>query len=669
MLKKIMSIAGFDREPDPLKMDNLRETPCIVVTGNMNVGKTTIFSSICKTKTTSMNIPGTTGSLTFGSFDGGRSVLCDTPGIVSIFSSDEDDRGSRDILIPLEKERPVSGIVLVADAKNLKRSISIALQLAEYELPMLFVVNMADEAASRGIEIDHGMLSEILEIDVCVSVAREGIGIPKIVSRLQHLKKPRKQIVYPEPVTDFTEIVRRLTGPVPLPHSLIALLLIVGDRRCERYIEEKFDRAMLSQLKDLADDYRKEASEPFPVQFGKFYNKTAEEIVEMTRTLSPPPKSPFLVSFGDWCTQPVTGIPIAAAVLLTIYLFVGTFGATFLVDAIRSSLFDNLLVPWFAGLTASLPDFLREMIMDPDFGILPTGVFLALGLVLPVMFCFYIAFGILEDSGYLPRLSVLLDKVFQKMGLNGKGVIPITMGFSCVTMAILTTRLLNTEKEKNIASFLLFLCLPCAPMMAVMLIILDKMPASAMLAVFGTIFSQIFLAGYLANRLLPGKRTPLFMEIPPMRFPKARHVVSMATRKSYFFIKEALPVFVLASLCIFLFARAGGLEILENATGPFIKKFMGLPEKSIQVFIKTMIRRESGATELEHMGLLYNNLQLIVNLLVMTFISPCINATIVLFKERGPRAAMAISAAVVLHAFIIGSIFNHACLYFGITFT
>ena len=146
------------------------------------------------------------------------------------------------------------------------------------------------------------------------------------------------------------------------------------------------------------------------------------------------------------------------------------------------------------------------MIVDPEFGLLPTGVFLALGLVLPVLLCFYIAFGFLEDSGYLPRFSLLLDKIFKKMGLNGKGVIPLVMGYSCITMAILTTRILDTKKERNIATMLLLLGTPCAPLLAVMLIVLDRMPFSATLTVFGIIFAQTFTAGWLLNKIAAGTR-------------------------------------------------------------------------------------------------------------------------------------------------------------------
>jgi len=290
-------------------------------------------------------------------------------------------------------------------------------------------------------------------------------------------------------------------------------------------------------------------------------------------------------------------------------------------------------------------------------------------MVLPVLFCFYIAFGVLQDSGYLARLSILLDKVFQKMGLNGKGVIPLIMGFSCVTMAILTTRMLDTNKEKNIATFLLILGMPCAPLLAVMFVILGKMPITASITVFGIIFTQIFVAGMLANKILPGRRSPLLMVVPSMRLPKPDQILKSAIIKTYFFMKEAIPIFILASFLVFVFDRMGGLAILERILKPVTSDLMGLPEKSVQVFIKTIIRRENGATEIEHLSYCYNNVQLVINLLVMTSLSPCINATIILFKERGTKAAVSILCAVTTYAVLIGTVLNYVCRTFGITFT
>jgi ferrous iron transport protein B len=642
----------------------------IAIVGNMNVGKSSIFSWLSSGESTSMNFPGSTITIKSAQMKDFDATIYDTPGIYSIFSANEDEMVSRDILLPHEKINDISTILLVADAKNMKRTLAIAFQYAEYGLPMLLDINMIDESAVRGIEIDYDKLSQILGIETCSTIASEGIGIRKIATKLKKPKIPNKLVTYPEWVEKFLDVVAKLFPAADISTRVIGLLLLAGDKSVEKYIKQKFGPDLLQDIKSLAADYRQEDTETFRALIGNVYNLKAEQIVKETQQVEPPLRSPFLVTFGDWCTQLHTGIPIAIGVLALVYLFVGTFGATFVVDTIYGTVFEAMLLPWTTKLLEPLPiPFIRDMIVDPDFGILPTGVFLALGLVMPVLFCFYLIFGILESSGYLPRLSILLDKVFRKMGLNGKGVIPLVMGFSCVTMAILTTRLLDTKKEKNIATFLLLLGMPCAPLIAVMLVILEKMPFSATLTIFGIIFLQTFIAGFLANKILPGQGSPLIFEIPPMRFPKPIQVITAATRKTYFFMKEAVPVFIYASLIVFLFERVGGLEVLENISRPLINNLLGLPEKSVQVFIKTIIRRESGAAELEHLSGVYTNLQLVVNLLVMTFLTPCINAIIVLFKERGKKTASIIVFTVLVYALLMGGVINHVCIALGITFT
>jgi ferrous iron transport protein B len=599
-----------------------------------------------------------------------ESILYDTPGILSIFSANEDEMVSRDILLPHQNINEISKIILVADAKNMKRSLAIALQYAEYGLPMLLDINMIDEAAARGIEIDYDKLADTFGIDTCTTIASEGIGVSKIPSRLKKLAVPNKLVTYPDWVENFLDITKKLFADSTVSTRVIGLLLLAGDKSIERYVKNNFGEDVLADIKSLAADYRKEDAETFRSYISNLYNKKAEQLVKEIQKFEPPAKNPYLVTLGDWCTQLHTGIPIAIGVLVLIYLFVGSFAATFVVDTIYGKIFEGILIPWTADLLKPIPfPFIKDMFVDPDFGILPTGVFLALGLVMPVLFCFYLVFGILESSGYLPRLSILLDKIFRKMGLNGKGVIPLVMGFSCVTMAILTTRLLDSKKERNIATFLLLLGMPCAPLIAVMLVILDKMPFSATLTVFGIIFVQTFIAGFIANKIIPGQGTPLIFEIPPMRFPKPVQVFKSAIRKTYFFMKEAVPVFVYAALFVFLFERIGGLEILENILRPLTNNLMGLPEKSVQVFIKTIIRRESGAAELEHLNNVYTNLQLVINLLVMTFLTPCINAIMVLFKERGKKTALIIVSTVLVYAILMGSMVNHICRTLGITFT
>ncbi|VEN74117.1 Magnetosome protein Mad17 involved in iron transport into magnetosomes Mad17-1 [Candidatus Desulfarcum epimagneticum] len=641
-----------------------------VIVGNMNVGKSTLFGRLTQNNGGGVNIPGTTLSVKRGKIKGTDTTLYDTPGIHSIFSANEDERASRDILLLPDVRDRLHGLALVADAKNLKRSIAIALQYAEYGLPMVLNVNMTDESASRGIDIDYAGLSGILGAQVFETIANEGIGVEKLKSGLKKASPLGVRTGYPDDIEEFILLVEKLiTTPTHISKRAIALLLLTRDRGVESYITGISGESQLRQLKQLAKEYRDQALYSIDIALENFYFKEAEKIVNQVQTTAPPSKNPFIQNLGDWSTRFSTGIPIALMVVVAMYYFVGSFAATFLVDSINTHLFENMLIPALGKMVDIIPiRFLRDMIMDPDFGVLPTGVFLALGLVLPVIFCFYIAFGILEDSGYLPRISILLDKIFKKIGLNGKGVIPLVMGFSCITMSLLTTRMLNSEKERNIASFLVFLCMPCAPLLAVMLVILDKMPLHATIAVFGTIFLQILIAGYFADKILPGARSSMIMEIPAMRAPRLMPVIQMASKKSYHFMKEAIPVFVFAAIAVFLFQRMGGLEVLENSLGPAIDKILGLPEKSIQVFIKTMIRRESGAAELQHLRDSYTNLQMVVNLVVMTLIAPCVNAIIVLFKERGMRAGSAILITVSLYAVVIGSAVNYVCRLLNITF-
>ena len=654
------------------RLDNSCANPFtgIAVVGNMNVGKTTLFERMCKSKTESLNIPGNTVTVSSANIRGTDYVAYDTPGIYSIFTTNEDAQISRDIILQANGYCNIKGVIVVADAKNMKRSLAIALQYAEFGIPMILDVNMVDESASLGIQIDTRSLSGLLGIDVVKTIARDGIGVQKLISGIPEMKVANSLIEYPDWIKDYLLVIENIFQTEEPYPKIIGILLLSRDTGVEKYIENRFGSGMLMQLKNLAAEYHKGKNIDVAILLTNLFYKKAEKIVAEIQTDEPPLKSPFIAKFGDWCTSFRTGIPIAMIILLFLYLFVGSFGATFLVDAINETIFKGFLIPAAHKLVSPIPNaFIRDMIIDPDFGILPAGVFLALGLVLPVLFCFYIAFGILQDSGYLARLSILMDKVFQKMGLNGKGVIPLVMGFSCVTMAILTTRMLDTNKEKNIATFLLILGMPCAPLLAVMFVILGKMPISASITVFGIIFTQIFVAGMLANKILPGRRSPLLMVVPSMRLPKPDQILKSAVIKTYFFMKEAIPVFIFASFLVFLFDRMGGLAILEHILKPVTSDLMGLPEKSVQVFIKTIIRRESGATEIEHLSYSYNNVQLVINLLVMTFLSPCINATIILFKERGTKAAVSILSAVTTYAVLIGTVLNYVCRTFGITFT
>jgi ferrous iron transport protein B len=377
----------------------------------------------------------------------------------------------------------------------------------------------------------------------------------------------------------------------------------------------------------------------------------------------------FMTRFGLWAQQLSTGIPLALAILFAMYLFVGSFGATYLVDLLNNRIFAGILTPLFEEIVEPIPSaFVRSALVDADFGVLTTGLFLAFGIVMPVLFCFYLFFGFLEESGYLPRFSVLLQRLMKAIGLNGKGVIPLVMGFSCVTMALLTTRMLDSRKQRLIASMLLTLVIPCAPLVAVMLVILVKMPWYASVFVLGFIFLQTIVVGVLADRLIPGGHAELMLELPPMRAPRPWSIVVTTWQRTWAFMKEAAPLFLLAAFLVFVFDYVGGLRLLENATRPLMNGLLGIPESAVRVFMKTIVRREAGAVELNLLASQFSNLQLVVTLLTMTLLIPCVNTVVVLFKERGAGVGGAILAGVFVYALLAGGLVNHVCRALGITF-
>ena len=196
-----------------------------------------------------MNFPGTTVSITAGKIKSSDMTVYDTPGIYSIFSANEDEVVSRDILLPRESFTPISTILLVADAKNMKRSLAIALQYAEYGIPMLLDINMTDEASARGIEIDYDKLSKILGIKVCTSIAREGIGVRRILTSLKSTQIPKRLVIYPEWVDNFINRVEKILGIQNISSRIIGLLLLAGDKSIEDYLAKRLGPERLQEIR------------------------------------------------------------------------------------------------------------------------------------------------------------------------------------------------------------------------------------------------------------------------------------------------------------------------------------------------------------------------------------------------------------------------------------
>ena len=262
-----------------------------------------------------------------------------------------------------------------------------------------------------------------------------------------------------------------------------------------------------------------------------------------------------------------------------LYEFVGVFGAGTLVDLLENGLFHGYLNPWAVALFAHVPWSLRRATCSSgEYGLFTMGLTYALALVLPIVGTFFLAFALLEDSGYLPRLAVMTNRVFRLMGLNGKAVLPMVLGLGCDTMATLTTRILETRKERLLAMLLLALGVPCSAQLGVILAMLAAVPFAAGMIWFAAVAGVMIAVGWLAARVLPGERGAFVVELPPMRLPALENVLSKTAARVEWYLKEALPLFLVGTFVLFLLDRLQLLGVIIRAGEPLVTGVLGLPE-------------------------------------------------------------------------------------------
>lgn len=466
-------------------------------------------------------------------------------------------------------------------------------------------------------------------------------------------------------------IVERISACLDEGYTLskrsIALLLIQKDEEIINIVKSKQPQKW-SYIQKILDECSKKYSNSICARISKAYQDKARDIAKDCMKIKNGKKS-NISDFINWLTiNPFTGIPLILIVLyFGFYKFVGVFGAGTVVDFIEEHIFDEFLNPKIDDFINSVIPFewLADLFAN-EYGIFTLAVKYAVAIIMPIVGCFFIMFSIIEDSGYLPRVSLLMDRAFKKIGLNGRAVIPMTLGFGCDTMATMVSRTLETKRERIIATFLLALAIPCSAQLGVILALLSSNPSALLIWVLFMVFIFVFI-GYLTSKILPGKRPDFYMEIPPLRMPRISNVFKKTYTRMYWYFKEILPLFVLASVLIWIGNLTGIFEVLINIMKPFVAA-MGLPEEAAKVFLFGFFRRDYGAAglfDLQGDGVL-NGRQLVVASAALTLFVPCIAQFIIMIKERGWKTAVAMGAFIVPFAFVAGYILNRVILLLNI---
>lgn len=398
---------------------------------------------------------------------------------------------------------------------------------------------------------------------------------------------------------------------------------------------------------------------------------------------------------GRLTMHPVAALPILLIALWGIYKIVGEFGAGDCVDFLEGKIFGSavepsggfnlsLFLPFtdlkytithvnFQGLNYYLAllaekvldrqNFIFELFLDEHMGLIRVGLTYAVAIVFPIVGFFFLAFGLMEDSGYLPRLAVMVDKVFKKIGLNGKAVLPMVLGLGCDTMATLTTRILNTKKERIISTLLLALAIPCSAQLGVISGVLGRVSGSYFAIYVFVICSQFLLVGYLASKILPGAPSDFLIEIPPFRMPKLTNILVKTAYRVRWFLKEAVPLFILGTFGLFIFSKLGLLKLLQKGGEPIVQDWLGLPPETTEGFILGFLRRDYGAVsvfkaleESASGGAGIDPSQLLVALVVITLFVPCLANFLVMIKEQGAKNAFLMVSFIIPFAFLVGGV-------------
>jgi len=486
-------------------------------------------------------------------------------------------------------------IINVIDATNLERNLYLTLQLLERNIPMIVALNIWDETKHRGIHIDLDRLTTLLGVPVVPTVAVTGQGIKELV-----------------------EGIPRATSPDTPVRSSDERWAAVG--------------SIIDQVQRITHRHHT-----------------------------------WLERLGDASARPLTGSLMALAILAIAFLVIRFIGES-LINYVLDPLFNNLWAPVMLRLSNLLDsggffhDILIGRLADgqiefvESLGLLTTGLYVPLAMVLPYIVSFYLVLGLLEDIGYLPRLAVLMDTIMHRLGLHGYAIIPTMLGLGCNVPAILATRILESKRERFIAATLISIAVPCAALQAMIFGLVGERGWQYVAIIYATLFVVWIILGMILNRFARGFSPELLIEIPAYRLPPWRTVLQKLWMRSTGFLKEAIPIILGAVLVINILYALGVFEAIANFTAPVVTGLLGLPKEAVTAIVIGFMRKDVALGMLAPLGL--SSEQLVVGSVVLAMSFPCIATFVILIRELGILNMLKSAGIMIAAALLVGGALN-----------
>lgn len=598
--------------------------PKIVLVGNPNVGKSLVFNTMSGMYVDVSNYPGTTITVergTYGPFD-----VYDTPGIYGVSSFNDEERVARDIILEADV------ILNVVDGTHLERDLFLTQQLIDMGKKVTVLLNFMDEVKKHRLQIDVEKLARFLGVEVIPVSAVEGIDEGTIA----YAVRSAREGVQRQELHSKLHMMLSMVGS-----QAEALLVLEGDE----VIARRHGVPAGTKREEIYIDRRNRV------------NYIVNQVIAETKSTQH-----FSERLARWSLNPITGVPMLLLVLYLAYLFVGRLVAQDVVGFTEGTIGKGLWEPWVRGMVQTWmaeSSWFYQLLVG-EFGVVTMTTTYLLFLLLPLVIAFYLTLSALEDSGYLPRLATMVDNAMSHIGLNGRAIIPLILGFGCVTSATITTRLLNTEREKTIATVILQFAIPCSAQIAVIAALLAGAGFVPMLLYALVIVGVLIGAGTILNKLLPGSSEPLLLDLPPLRLPRVSNVVRKTFVRTYQFMKEASGWFFVGALAVGVAQLTGLLVILQQALVPLTTHWLQLPPEAATAFIMGVVRRDFGAAGLYNIAL--SPFQVVVALVTITLFVPCIASLMVMMKERGFKQGMLIWIGTWVVAFLVGGIVSQVLM-------
>lgn len=482
-------------------------------------------------------------------------------------------------------------IINVVDATNLERNLYLTLEILEKKKPTIVALNLWDEAQHTGITIDVKKLEEILGVPVVPTTALTGEGIKELISRLKEAKISKT----------------RATSE-----------------------KEKW------------------------VKIGKII-KSVEKVEHRHHTIRE--------TIADATIKPATGIPLAFLIIIVSFWVVRFIGET-LVNYIFDPIFE-LYKPVALQISHLLgPGILHDIIIgklvngDISFmesmGLLTTGIYVPFAAVLPYIIAFYLILSILEDSGYLPRLATLVDNVFHKLGMHGHSIVTVFLGLGCNVPGALSTRILETRKQRFISATLLAISVPCMAQTAMVFGILGRYGLQYILMVFLTLMILYLLMGLLLNKIIQGESPEIFLEIPPYRRPSLLATLKKTWMRVRWFLKDAIPWLFLGVVLVNILYSIGFIDWIGNLFAPVIEGILGLSKGATTALLVGFLRKDLAVGMLLPLNM--TPYQLVIAATILTIYFPCVATFTVLLKELGLKDMIKSTVIMILTALSVGGI-------------